>query len=436
MAEVNGADEPVRADAGVPPGTEAASEPESAGAEAPAGDGAPAELAPPRLRLGAIVEGRVSAVSADHALVDVGGKADGLLAAVDAVLQEGESPTDALHVGQEILVCIVGFDPDSGAPRLSQRRAAAAAAWRRIEAAFRDKEPVEGPVREAVKGGLVLDLGLRGFMPASQVEVRPVSDLSVYVGRTLQALVVECERSRNTVILSRRALLGEERRSRRDSLWSELEEGQVRRGQVKALTDFGAFVDLGGVDGLLHVSALSWGRTEKPADMLAVGQEIEVKILHLDRERDRVSLGLKQLGPDPWAGIAERYPVGGIVSGRVARLTAFGAFVELEPGVDGLVHVSQLSDERVRDPREVVAPGQTVAVKVLRVVPEERRISLSLREASEGPQRGGEGQRHAGPQDAVTLGDVLGDLRGRLAARPGPEDSDDRGSPGSASPSE
>jgi ribosomal protein S1 len=413
---VNGADEPARAGTGLPPGTEAAPEAGTPSGAGPDGLGAAqAGSAPRPLRLGAFVEGRVAAVGADHALVDVGGKAEGVLAAIDTVLAEGQTPADVLQVGQEILVAVVGFDPETGAPRLSQRRAAAADAWRRVERAFRERTPVEGPVKEVVKGGLVIDLGLRGFMPASQVDASPVPDLGAYAGRSLSALVVECDRARHTVILSRRALLAEERRRRRDAVWAELREGQVRQGTVKAVTDFGAFIDLGGVDGLLHVSAMSPGGTRRPADLLQPGQPLEVRILRLDRERDRVSLGLKEVGPDPWVDVAARYPVGAVVSGRVARLTSFGAFVELEPGVDGLVHVSHLAEERVRDPAEVVVPGQTVAVKVLRVQPEERRISLSLREASEAPQ-------HAPAHDAVTVGEVVGDLRRRLApADPGPE---------------
>lgn len=361
-------------------------------------------------------------MASDHALVDVGGKADGVLAEADASLREGQRLDEALEVGQTVLVTVIGFDAEEGAPRLSQRRAETTAAWRRVEAAFRDGTPVAGPVREVVKGGLVVDLGVRGFMPASQVDRGPVADLAAFVGQTLTARVLECDRVRNKVILSRRALLEEERQRRRDELWAELQEGQVREGVVKALVDFGAFIDLGGVDGLLHVSAMSWGRVERPADLLHVGQELRVMVLRLDRDKEKVSLGLKQVTPDPWTEAVERYAVGSIVHGRVARITSFGAFVELEPGIDGLVHISQMAEERIRDPRDAVSEGETVAVKVLRVAPAERRISLSLREARpEGPPaRGREAGGHAGRQDAVTLGDVVGDLGAMMGPGHGP----------------
>jgi ribosomal protein S1 len=414
----------------------------AAEAAAPAtGENGPAQLsqeapragempAPPRLRGGATVEGTVTAVAADHALVDVGAKSDGVLALSEAVLAEGQALAQALAPGQKILVTVIGFDAGTGGPRLSQRRAAIAAAWRRVEQAHRDGAPIDAPVREVVKGGLVCDIGVRGFMPASQVERGPVADLSAYVGQTLQAKVLECDRTRNKAILSRRALLEADHRRRRDDLWTELAEGQIRRGVVKALADFGAFIDLGGVDGLLHVSAMSWGRVERPADLLAVGQSLDVKILRVDREHEKVSLGLKQVAPDPWSEAEARYPVGAVVQGKVMRLCPFGAFVQLEPGVDGLVHISQLADQRVRDPGEVVHEGEVVAVKVLRVAPEERRISLSLREAqSRGPAVGHGREPAAGGaarSGGATVGEVVGNLGALLEDAASRDTSDPR----------
>ena len=368
----------------------------------------------PRLwRPGAIVEGTVTAVDAEQALVDVGGKADGILSAREMLLAEGQLPNQALSPGQRVTVSVVGFDPEAGAPRLSQRRALVASAWRAVEQAHGSGHALSGEVREVVKGGLVLDLGVRAFLPASQVDRGPVGDLAPYVGQTLTVRVIEVDRGKNRLVVSRRALLDEERRQRQEAVWAEIAEGQVREGTVKALTDFGAFVDLGGVDGLLHISAMSWGRIGHPSELLAPGQGVRVMVLKVDREGQKVSLGLKQVAPDPWSLVAERYAVGALVKGRVARLSPFGAFVQLEPGVDGLVHISQLADRHVRDPREVVQEGQEITVKVLRVSPEERRISLSLREA----QPAGPAPREAEPpphpgrtQGEFTVGERLGGL--------------------------
>jgi len=385
------------------------------GTAAPAAAAVPTEPAevPAALRLGTIVSGTVVAVSQTEALVDVGGKADGLLPAGEWSDPQGGD----MHAGQTVTVAVTGFDRESGAPRLSQRRAADGEAWDRIEQAHRDRTAVEGPVREQVKGGLVLDIGLRAFMPASQVERGYVADLVPYVGQTLRAHVLELDRTRGKVILSRRALLEGEARQRREQVWAELEEGQIRDGVVKGLTDFGAFIDLGGVDGLLHVSAMSWQRVDRPADMVSIGDPLRVRILKLDRLKQKISLGLKQVEPDPWIDAAERYPVGAVVEGQVTRLCSFGAFVQLQAGLDGLIHISQMSAERVAEPGDVVHEGQAVAVTVLRVAPAERRISLSLRPpsaapAAQRPSRAGAGTP-ARRGDPVTVGEVVGNL-GRL----------------------
>lgn len=357
------------------------------------------------------VTGTVLAVHRDEVLMDVGAKADGVLA-----LPEAEAA--GLSPGDRVQVRITGFDPETGAPRLARSSAPDPAVLQRIEDAQREGTALEGVVREQVKGGLVLDVGMRAFMPASQVERGYVADLAPYVGQTLRAKLLEFDRARNKVILSRRALLEEEARQRREAIWAELEEGQIREGVVKGLTDFGAFIDLGGVDGLLHVSAMSWDRVERPGDVVQVGQPIRVRVLRLDRERQKISLGLKQVDPDPWSTAPERYPVGSVVEGRVMRLCSFGAFVQLQPGLDGLIHLSQLSEERVREPGEVVQEGQTVRVRVLRVSPAERRISLSLREApaTEARETAAPGAVSAAPRPAetVTLADMVGDIGDRL----------------------
>ncbi len=375
----------------------------------------------PRLRPGQVVEGTVVQVAADHLLVDVGQKSEGVVSLGEMSLWPGQSPADVFSAGQTLRVVVLGVDENEGQIRLSQRRFREREAWRRLEAAHRAGEEVEGRVREVVKGGLVLDLGLRAFMPASQVDNGHVPDLSVYLGETLRAKVIELDRANRRVILSRRRLLESDLQQRREALWAELEPGQVRRGVVKSVTDFGVFVDLGGLDGLVHVSELSWRRVRHPSEVVRPGDEVEVKILGLDREAGRISLGMKQVRPDPWEGVEERYQVGETFDGRVVRLVPFGAFVELEPGVEGLVHVSELAERRVSDPAEVVQEGDQVRVRVLKISEEDRRISLSMRppRGGERPGRSGEprsgrrpGRRVAASGDGgrLTVGDVMGDV--------------------------
>lgn len=332
---------------------------------------------------GDVVRGRVVHVGADSVLVDVGYKSEGVVPLNELSHRPVAAADQVVKVGDEINVYVLAVDGQEGTLRLSRRRAEEGAAWARVKAASDSGEALEAEVVEVVKGGLVLDIGLRGFMPAGQVERGYVADLGKYLGQTLRARVIEVDKQKNRVILSRKVLLEEERQRNRERIWTELEEGQVRSGTVKSLTDFGVFVDLGGVDGLIHISELSYGRVKHPSEVLAVGDQINVKVLRLDREKGKVSLGYKQTLSDPWEVATQKYAEGSVVTGRVVRLTTFGAFVELEPGIDGLIHISQLADRRVIKPDEVVNPGQEVRVKILSVRPEERRISLSLREADQ-----------------------------------------------------
>lgn len=331
---------------------------------------------------GQILAGVIRRVEDELVVVDVGYKADGVVPRSELTLGPGQSPQDLFEEGQSIYVSVLSIDPRDDALLLSERRARAQRAWSELEAALHDQRIIKAPVIEAVKGGLVVDVGARAFMPASHVERGFVSDLNQYVGKTVRARVIELDRSKNRIILSQKVVLEEEYQRQREATWQSLEEGQIREGIVKGITDFGVFVDLGGVDGLLHVSELAWNRVEHPADVVSEGQTIKVKVMKVDRERERISLSLKQTLPDPWDAVAERYPVGSIVEGQVVRLSPFGAFVRLEPGVEGLVHISQLADYHVKTPDEVVNEGQTVKVKVLRVQPEERRVSLSIKEAA------------------------------------------------------
>lgn len=334
-------------------------------------------------RQGEVLTGKVIQVGSDSVLVDVGYKSEGVIPLNELSHRPVASPDQVVKVGDEISVYVMGIDGQEGALRLSKRRAEEGLVWGRIKESFENQAVLEAEVVEVVKGGLVLDIGLRGFMPASQVDRGYVADLGKYLGEKLKAKIIELDRHKNRVILSRRAVIEEERQKARETIWAELEEGQVLSGTVKSLTDFGAFVDLGGVDGLIHISELSWGRVKHPSEVVQVGDEIRVKILRLDREKGKVSLGYKQVLPDPWTQAVEKYPEGSVVEGKVVRLTTFGAFVELEPGVDGLIHISQLADRRILKPDEVVNPGQEVRVRVLSVNPELKRISLSLKEADQ-----------------------------------------------------
>lgn len=354
------------------------------------------------LRAGEIVRGVVVYVGQDEVLVDVGAKSEGVIPLRELSCCEISSPHDVVKVGEEIDVWVVKAEDNEGRIILSKGRADAVKAWEILDKAHKEGTPVEGTVREVVKGGLLVDVGVRAFMPASQVERGYVEDLSQYVGQRVKAKVIELNRGRKKVILSRKAVLEEEYALRRQQTLESIQEGDIVRGTVQRLTPFGAFVDIGGIDGLLHVSEISWRRINHPAEALKVGDEIDVKILKIDRENEKISLSRKQVLPDPWENVAEKYPVGKIVPATVVRLAPFGAFVELEPGVEGLIHVSHLADWHVVKPEDVVHEGQEINVKVLSVDPEEKRIRLSLREAVR--------EKLHQETDEVTLGDVFGDL--------------------------
>jgi ribosomal protein S1 len=341
------------------------------------------------LKEGDVVVGRVVRVQEDSLMVDVGYKSEGIITMNELSHKPLQHAADlGVKVGDEIKVYVLAVDKGGeGVLRLSMRRAEEAKAWEKVVKQFEAGEVIEAPVTESVKGGLVVDLGLRAFLPASQVDRGYVNDLAKYVGQKIRVKVIEMEKGKNRVILSRRQVLESEREGAKKGFWTGAEEGQIREGTVKSLTDFGAFVDLGGVDGLLHISEMSYGRIKHPSQVLKEGDKLQVKILRLDREKEKVSLGLKQVLPDPWQTVADRYPEGTVITGTVARLATFGAFVELEPGVDGLVHISQLADRRVNTPSDVVKVGDVVKAKVVGISPEQRRISLSIREleAAEAP---------------------------------------------------
>jgi len=358
---------------------------------------------------GDVVPGRVVEVRpGEGVLVDVGYKTEGLVPVGELAKRSVSDPLSQIAPGDEIVVQVLRFEGDEGTLVLSKRRADEERTWGALQAANASGEPVEGRVTQAVKGGLLVDVGVRGFMPASHVGTEFVRDLQPYVGKRVKAKVIEIDRKDRKVILSERSFLEEEQRAKAEALWDSIAEGDVRTGVVKRITDFGAFVDLGGVDGLLHISELSWGRVNHPSEVVREGETIEVKVLRVDQERNRISLGKKQVGPDPWEGVAIKFSPGSVVAGKVVRLVPFGAFVQLEDGIDGLVHISQIADHRISKPEEVLQTGQEVKVKVLAVSQEAKRISLSIREVEQDRQRTDYRSYLAGqPTREVTVGEML-----------------------------
>jgi small subunit ribosomal protein S1 len=331
---------------------------------------------------GEIFEGRVLAVTDAGVVVDVGGKFEGLVPAQEFL--DSGSPIQ-FGPGQTIDVERLHEHKD-GYVLLSHVRAHRRRVWERIEKSYRDHTNVTAKVVERIKGGLVVDIGVRAFLPASQIELRPVHDLEAWKDREVEVRVLKLNRKRGNVVVSHRVILEEDQKGKRDALIATLSEGTVVTGRVKNVTDYGVFVDLGGMDGLLHVSDLVWGRVPHPSSVVKAGDEIQVQILKFDKEKQRISLGRKQLLPDPWATVPERFPVGTRVQGKVVGVTDYGAFVQLEPGVEGLVHVSEMSwSKRVKHPSKIVKAGDELEVAVLEVKTDQRRISLGLKQTLPDP---------------------------------------------------
>jgi small subunit ribosomal protein S1 len=312
-------------------------------------------------------------------LIDIGYKSEGVIPVSELSIRRSVNPADEVQLGDEIDALVMTKEDAEGRLILSKKRARFEMAWKRIEEAAESGEPVEGTVIEVVKGGLILDLGVRGFLPASLVDIRRVQDLDEFMGQTLRCKVIELNRSRNNVVLSRRAVLEEERKEMRQAILDRLSPGDVVTGTISNIVDFGAFVDLEGIDGLIHISELSWSHVNHPSELLEIGQEVQVKVLDIDRERQRISLGLKQTQSDPWQQVIDTYDQGDVVEGRVTKVVTFGAFIEVVPGVEGLVHISELAEHHVENPREVVTQGETVKARIIEMDAERRRLSLSLK---------------------------------------------------------
>ncbi len=332
---------------------------------------------------GDIVEGTIVKVDRDEVLLDIGYKTEGVIPSRELSIKHDVDPNEVVSVGDAVEALVLTKEDKEGRLILSKKRAQYERAWGTIEALKEADEPVSGTVIEVVKGGLILDIGLRGFLPASLVEMRRVRDLQPYVGKEIEAKIIELDKNRNNVVLSRRAWLEQTQSEVRSEFLNQLQKGQVRKGVVSSIVNFGAFVDLGGVDGLVHVSELSWKHIDHPSEVVEVGNEVTVEVLDVDLDRERVSLSLKATQEDPWRQFARTHAIGQIVPGKVTKLVPFGAFVRVDEGIEGLVHISELAERHVELPDQVVGVGDDVMVKVIDIDLERRRISLSLKQANE-----------------------------------------------------
>ena len=334
---------------------------------------------------GRVIEGTVVKVDPDEVLLDIGWKSEGVIPVRELSIKADVDPKSIVEVGDLVQAMVLNREDDLGRLVLSKKRAQYEAAWGSIERIYHEDRTVQGTVIEVVKGGLIVDIGLRGFLPASLVDMRRVRDLAPFIGQALECKIIELDRNRNNVVLSRRKFLEETQSEFRSEFLNALQPGEVRAGVVSSIVNFGAFVDLGGVDGLVHVSELSWKHIDHPSEVVEVGDQVEVVVLDVDMQRERVSLSLKQAQEDPWTRFSREHGVGSEVPGEVTKLVPFGAFVKVADGIEGLVHISELSTDHVEAPEAVVNVGDTVTVRVIDVDEERRRVSLSMRPAGSPP---------------------------------------------------
>ena len=332
---------------------------------------------------GDIVEGTIVKVDRDEVLLDIGYKTEGVIPSLELSINHDVDPNEVVHVGDIVEALVLTKEDKEGRLILSKKRAQYERAWGTIEKVKEEDGMVEGQVIEVVKGGLIIDIGLRGFLPASLVEMRRVRDLQPYVGKVLEAKIIELDKNRNNVVLSRRAYLEQTQSAVRQGFLTELVKGQIRSGVVSSIVNFGAFVDLGGVDGLVHVSELSWKHIDHPSEVVEVGQEVTVEVLDVDMDRERVSLSLKATQEDPWQHFARTHAISQVVPGKVTKLVPFGAFVRVEEGIEGLVHISELAERHIELPEQIVQVNDDIFVKVIDIDLERRRISLSLKQAND-----------------------------------------------------
>ncbi|EOF55603.1 30S ribosomal protein S1 [Enterococcus faecium] len=370
------------------------------------------------VKVGDVVKGEVLVIEDKQVIVGIeGAGVEGVVPAKELSTLPVEDISEVVKVGDVldlVVISTIGKDKENGSYLLSKRRLDAKKVWEDIERDFQEGKVIEAPVTNVVKGGLVVDVGVRGFVPASMVEDHFVADFSDYKGKTLSFKIIEIEPSENRLILSHKAVVENEREEKKKEILSTIHEGDVLSGRVARLTDFGAFVDLGGIDGLVHVSEISHSHVAKPSDVLAVNDDVNVKVLSINPEQERVSLSIKDTQPGPWSEIDTKAPVGTVLDGTVKRLTSFGAFVEVFPGVEGLVHISQISHKHIATPHEVLHEGDEVKVKVLEIHPEEHRIALSIKAleeklASEEEPKNVESYELPEENTGFTMGDILGD---------------------------
>ncbi|TMV51312.1 30S ribosomal protein S1 [Paenibacillus mesophilus] len=335
---------------------------------------------------GDVVKGKIVKIEDNQAIVDIGYKYDGIIPLKELSNVSLDNAADAVQIGQELELKVLSLDDNKEKLLLSKRAVDSEQSWTELQAKLEAGTVIEAQVKEVVKGGLVVDVGLRGFVPASMVERHFVEDFSDYKGRTLRLKVKELDREKNKVVLSQKDVLDEEFEANKKKLMGELKVGQQLDGTVQRLTQFGAFVDIGGIDGLVHISEMAWHHVQQPSEVVQEGDKVQVQVLKVDPENDRISLSIRATQPGPWQQAADKFQPGEIVTGTVKRLVSFGAFVEIAPGVEGLVHISQIAHRHIGTPHEVLKDGQEVSVKILDFNPAEKRVSLSIKETEEAPE--------------------------------------------------
>ncbi|MBJ68588.1 MAG: 30S ribosomal protein S1 [Acidimicrobiaceae bacterium] len=357
---------------------------------------------------GQLVAGSVVKIDREEVLLDIGFKSEGVIPRKELSIRNDVPPSELVSLGDQLEALVIQKEDKEGRLILSKKRAQYEKAWGDVQRVKEADGMVKGLVIEVVKGGLIVDIGLRGFLPASLVELRRVRDLQPYIGMELEAKIIELDKNRNNVVLSRRAFLEETQKEQREEFLDLLKPGERRKGVISSVVNFGAFVDLGGMDGLIHVSELSWQHVDHPSAVVTIGDEVDVEVLEVDLDRERISLSLKATQKDPWKEFADSHRVGELVYGRVTKLVPFGSFVQVGDNIEGLVHISEMSEHHVELPEQVVTPGEELWVKIIEVDLERRRISLSVKQAAEGGVVAEEYQEHFGEQNYDTEGNYIG----------------------------
>lgn len=362
-----------------------------------------------KVRSGEVIKGKVISVTDSEAIINLGYMSDGILPRSEISEDSEINPKDVLKENDEIYVYVSNMNDGDGNILLSKKEADKIKVWDELEDSLKNNNTFEVIVKEVVKGGVVTYVkGIRAFIPASQLSVSYVKDLNEFIGKTLNIKVIELDRSKERIVLSRREVESAELEVKKKSLWSEIKPGEKRTGVVSRLTKFGAFVDLGGVDGLIHLSELSWKRVKNPSEVVSIGDKVEVYVLDIDKENNRISLALKDVSEDPWNNIQDKYKVGSVVDGTVSKFLNFGAFVEIEPGLEGLVHLSEISEERILKPSDVLNIGNKVRVKILDIDSKAKRMSLSIKDSAEKPKE--DFEKYVDTQESgVSLGELFGD---------------------------